>query len=169
MWDSAVAHWKHWLAQQLCSVVWGQFLSLDIYMWVVQERSSTSAQGLTDGPFRNCRQLQHWNFTTGVSTLPSPCCLPPLELSVLFSLKLNVILLFYNPAMTSICGFLAFGWFSFVCLFVFLCIYLLEGERNVTVLWSCLQNQSNWGNWYVILCSPDYSVKTWALLGGKTT
>lgn len=51
----------------------------------------------------------------------------------------------------------------------FLCIYLLEGERNVRVIWSCLQKQSNWGNWYMILCSSDYSVKIWTLLGGKTT
>lgn len=147
MWDTDTAHWKHWLAQQLCSGLWAQFLSLDISVWAVQERSSTSAQGLTDWPFRNCGQLQHSDFTTGVSTLPSSWCLPPPELSVLFSVKLNVILLFYNPTMASICGFLAF--FS-----PLLCVF--GRERNVAVLWSCLQKQSDWGNWYMILCSPDY-------------
>lgn len=53
--------------------------------------------------------------------------------------------------------------------FFHICMCLLEGERNVTVLWSCLQKQSSQGHWYRILCSPDYSVKIWTLLGGKTT
>lgn len=29
MWDTSIAHWKHWLAQQLCNVFWGQFFSLE--------------------------------------------------------------------------------------------------------------------------------------------
>lgn len=131
--DIDVDQWKHWFPQQLCSVIWGWFLSLGISMWAVQERSSScSAQGLTNQPFINCKQMQHWNFALGVPTLPLPHCLPLSWRS-------------YNPSVILVCrvgGF--FGFFVSS-----LCVYVHKGERNVMVLWRYVWKRSQCKNWYL--------------------
>lgn len=122
-------------------------------MWAVQEISSScSAQGLTDLPFRNCRQMQHWNFTLGVPTLPSPCCLP-LSLSYQFCLASNWISDYYFTTLPS----------HQSAFFLCVCVSAWGREKCGDAL-----KKSNWKNWYLILCPPDYGVRIWTLLGGKT-